>query len=149
MSFHKVVIEGRLGSDPESRFTPSGTQVTNFSVATDTYVSKREGSSCPDGWKESYSGKGYVLTTWWKVSAWGKLAEIANQHLAKGREVYIEGEVTGTAVNGSNYPRIWNASDGTPRASFEVRANEIQFIGSRSDNGQAEAPAEESPEIPF
>ena len=156
--YHKVVLIGNLGQDPEMRYTPSGTAVTNFSVATTTTVSKERTPECPDGWKESFNGKNWQLTTWWRVTAWRQLAETCNQFLAKGRQVYVEGEVNGTAANGSQYPRVWTGNDGVPRASFELTARTVRFIGSRGDRVEgisAEGPEEPPPgfveenDIPF
>jgi len=157
--FHKVVIIGNLGRDPEMRYTPSGTAVTNFSVATSTRISKETNPECPDGWKESYSGTSWELTTWFRVTAWRQLAEMCNQYLAKGRTVYVEGELNGTAENGSRSPRVWTGSDGVPRSSFEITARTVKFLGGRGDRteggGGAEGPEEPPPgfveenEIPF
>ena len=144
--YHKVVLIGNLGQDPEMRYTQGGTAVTNFSVATSTTVSKERVPECPDGWRESYNGKNWQLTTWWRVTAWRQLAETCNQFLSKGRQVYVEGEVNGTAVNGSQYPRVWTGNDGVPRASFEVTARTVRFIGSRG--GQTESLEPEGPEEP-
>jgi single-strand DNA-binding protein len=157
--FHKVVIIGNLGQDPEMRYTPSGTAVTNFSVATTSRISKQTNPECPDGWKESYNGNSWELTTWFRVTAWRQLAELCNQYLAKGRTVYVEGELNGTAVNGSRNPRVWTGSDGVPRSSFEITARTVKFLGGRGDRtegmGGAEGPEEPPPgfveetEIPF
>lgn len=157
--FQKTTIIGNLGSDPEMRYTPAGVAVTNFSVATTTKISKESNPNCPDGWKESYNGSGWELTTWWKVTAWRSLAELCNQYLAKGRTVYVEGEVNGTAINGSQYPRIWVGDDGNPRASFELTARVVKFLGGRGDSQSSGAPTEdeqapppgfvEENEIPF
>lgn len=154
---HKVVLLGRLGGDPETRFTPSGVQVTNFSVATSARISKESNPDCPDGWKESYSGKAWELTTWFRVSCWRGLADVADKYLKKGREVYIEGEVHGMAVNGSQNPRVWTGNDGVPRASYEVTARTLQLIGGRDGNGGGHTPQDEDEppgyqepgEIPF
>jgi single-strand DNA-binding protein len=156
--YHKVVLIGNLGQDPEMRYTPSGTAVTSFSVATKTSISKERTPECPDGWKESYNGRNWELTTWWRVTAWRQLAETCNQFLQKGRQVYVEGEVNGTAVNGSQNPRVWTGQDGVPRASFEVTARLIKFVGGRgaqADDADASAPEEPPPgfveenDIPF
>jgi single-strand DNA-binding protein len=156
--FHKVVLLGNLGQDPEMRYTPSGTPVTHFSVATRTSVSKERTPDCPDGWKESYNGRNWELTTWWRVTAWRQLGETCNQFLSKGSQVYVEGEINGTAVNGSQYPRIWTGSDGSPRASFEITARVVRFVGARGERveGISSEGAEEPPpgfveeeEIPF
>jgi single-strand DNA-binding protein len=157
--FHKVVIIGNLGRDPEMRYTPSGTAVTNFSVATTTRIGKQTNPECPDGWKESYNGNSWELTTWFRVTAWRQLGELCNQYLAKGRTVYVEGELRGTAVNGSQSPNVWTGSDGVPRASYEITARTVKFIGGRGDRtegmGGDEGPEEPPPgfveesEIPF
>ena len=144
--FHKVVLIGNLGGDPEMRYTPSGTAVTNFNVATTTSVSKERSAECPDGWKESYNGRNWELTTWWRVTAWRQLAEMCNQYLSKGRTVYVEGEVNGTAANGSQYPRVWTGNDGVARASFEITARTVKFLGGRGE--RAEGAAYDEPEEP-
>ena len=160
--YHKVTILGNLGGDPEMRYTPGGTAVTNFNVATTTKVSKTrngEAVSCPNGWKESYNGKNWELTTWWRVTAWRQLAETCNQFLHKGSQVYVEGEVNGTAINGSQNPRVWTGNDGVAKASFEMTARLLKFVGSRgarSEGGTSYDEPEEPPpgfveesEIPF
>ena len=144
--FHKVVLIGNLGRDPEMRYTQGGTAVTNFSVATTNRISKQSNSECPEGWKESYSGNSWEITTWWRVTAWRQLAELCNQYLAKGRTVYVEGEVNGIAVNGSRNPKVWTGSDGVPKASFEITARTVKFIGGRG--GQTESLGPEGPEEP-
>lgn len=139
MSFHKVTLIGRLGGDPQMRYTPDGTPVTNFSVATSQVVSKDRTPTCPSGWKESYNGKNWELTTWFRVACWRGLAETTNQYLAKGREVYIEGVLNGDADNGSQNPRVWSGDDGVARASYEITARTVQFVGGR-DNGNGGPP---------
>lgn len=157
--YQKVTLIGNLGRDPEMRYTPSGTAVTNFSVATQKTVSKERTPECPNGWKESYNGKNWELTTWWRVAAWRQLAEMCNQFLTKGSQVYVEGEVNGTAVNGSQNPRVWTGNDGVPKASFEVTARTVRFLGGRGEKaeggGSFEGPEEPPPgfveenDIPF
>ncbi|NIV33066.1 MAG: single-stranded DNA-binding protein [Anaerolineae bacterium] len=142
--YHKVVLIGRLGGDPEMRYTPSGTAVTNFSVATSTRISKENTPECPDGWKEAYNGKAWELTTWFRVTAWRGLAETTNAYLAKGRQVYIEGELNGTTADGSRYPRVWTGQDGVPRASFEITARTVKFLGSSNGNS-SDAPQQDEP----
>jgi len=144
--YHKVVIIGNLGRDPEMRFTPAGVPVTNFTVATTNRIGKEQNPECPDGWKESYNGRSWELTTWWRVTAWRGLAETCNQYLSKGRTVYIEGEVRGVAVDGVQNPRVWTGSDGVPRASYEITARTVKFLGGRGDRG--EAAGVEGPEEP-
>jgi single-strand DNA-binding protein len=144
--YQKVVLIGNLGGDPEMRYTPSGTAVTNFNVATRTSVSKERTPECPAGWKDSYNGRNWELTTWWRVTAWRQLAETCNQFLHKGSQVYVEGEIRGEAVDGRQNPRVWTGNDGTPRASFEVTARMVRFIGARGE--RAEGTASEEPEEP-
>jgi len=110
--YQHVVIVGNLGRDPEMRYTPSGVPVTTFSVA----VSKR--------WK-SQDGEMHEKTTWFRVTAWRKLAELCNQYLSKGRQVLVEGEVEASA---------WKGQDGEPRATLELTANNVRFLGTRADS---------------
>jgi single-strand DNA-binding protein len=127
------------------RYTPSGTPVTNFSVATDTKISKvRNGEDvpCPEGWEESYNGKSWSLTTWWRCTAWRGLAEVVNQYAKKGTQVFIKGEIKGEATNGTQYPRIWTGNDNVPRASFEVTVRVFKLLGS-GGNGGAPAPRDQ------
>lgn len=117
--YHKIIIAGNLGRDPEMRFTPSGVAVTNLNVATNrTYTNS--------------SGDQVKETIWFRVSVWGKQAEACQQYLSKGRQVLVEGNLLGDE-NGN--PRIWNRQDGTPAASFEVRAQTVRFLGGRNDTG--------------
>jgi single-strand DNA-binding protein len=154
--FHKVIVLGNLGKDPEMRYTASGTAVTNFSVATTTKISKEKKPECPEGWKDGYNGRNWELVTWFRVSCWRGLAETCNEYLRKGSQVYIEGEVNGEASSGSQNPRVWTGNDGVPRASFEITARLVKFLGGRGDSGNGGHPVEEAPpgfveedEIPF
>src|SRR5215510_2152514 len=80
MSFNKITIVGYLGRDPELRYTPQGTAVCNFSVAT---TEKRRNAR----------GETEEHTIWFRVTAWGRQAEVANEYLAKGRQVYVDGRL--------------------------------------------------------
>lgn len=137
--FHKVILVGNLGRDPEMRFTPSGQAVTNLNVATNRRYTDSSGEQREE-------------TVWFRISVWGKQAEACNQYLSKGRQVLVEGRLVADE-NGN--PRIWNRQDGTPAASFEVNAQTVRFLGGRSDTGGfgADESAESSPlsedEIPF
>jgi single-strand DNA-binding protein len=113
--YHKVTIAGNLGRDPEMRYLPDGTAVTNFSVAVS------------DGWGENKK------TIWFRVTAWRKTAELANQYLSKGRKILIEGRLTVDPNTGG--PRIWTRQDGTVASSLEMTADNLVFIDSRSDSG--------------
>ena len=142
--FQRVSIIGYVGQDPEMRYTPDGTPVTNFSVATRQAVSKERTPDCPTGWQESLNGKNWELTTWLRVTAWRRLAETCNQYLSKGSQVFVEGELRGEAINGSQNPRIWQGNDGVHRASYEVTARMVKFMGRRDNGGSA--PNEPPPE---
>jgi len=135
--FHRITLIGRVGQDPEMRYTPEGVAVANFSVATTTQVKKQTDTGerpCPQGWKESYNGKYWEVTTWWRVSCWRGLADTVVQYLQKGRQVYVEGEVRGVAEDGVLNPRVWFTTDGTARASFEITARTVKFLGSSSNS---------------
>lgn len=142
--FHRVTLIGRVGQDPQMRYTPDGVPVTNFSVATTIMRNKERTPDCPNGWKESYNGRNWELTTWWRVTCWRDLAETVNSYLSKGRQVFVEGEVSGDAANGSLNPRVWTGNDGVARASFEITARTVKFLGGR-DEGTAGAPVSEPP----
>ena len=143
--FHKVTLIGRLGGDPEMRYTAAGTPVTNFNVATTSKISKEKTPECPNGWKESYNGNAWELTTWFRVSCWRGLAEMCNQYLAKGRQVYVEGELNGEANNGSQNPRVWTGNDGVAKASFELTARTVKFLGGNGSGNGDSAPQSEEP----
>ena len=109
---NKVTIIGNLGSDPEMRYTPSGQSVTQFSVATNRRYTAADGERREE-------------TEWFRVSTYGRQADVANQYLTKGQQVYVEGRLRSSAYVGR---------DGQPRASLDVHASDIQFIGSRRDS---------------
>jgi single-strand DNA-binding protein len=138
--FHKVILVGNLGRDPEMRYTPSGQPVTNLSVATNRTYTDNAGSQVKE-------------TVWFRVTVWGKQAEAVHQYLRKGRQVLVEGRLN---PDDNGNPRIWNAQDGTPRASFEVTAQTVRFLGGQGDAGAAAAAdepglgaPETEDEIPF
>ena len=134
---HEITIIGFVGQAPQMRYTEDSTPVTNFSVATRQDVSKEPCQECPSVWKESLNGKNWELTTWFRVSAWRGLSESVNQYLDKGSQVFVEGELRGEASDGSQNPRIWQGNDGEHRASFEVTARTVKFLGKREGNGGA------------
>ena len=109
MSLNKILIIGNLGSDPEMRYMPSGDPVTSFSVATNRRYRTRDGEQREE-------------TEWFRVNAWGRLAEITNQYLTRGSKVYVEGRLQS---------RSWQGQDGQTRFSNEIRASEIQFLDPR------------------
>ena len=140
---HEVTIIGFVDQEPQMRYTEDGTPVTNFSVATRQVVSKERAEHCPQGWKESLNGKNWELTTWFRVSCWRALATACNEYLEKGSQVYVKGELRGEAVEGTQNPRIWVGQDGEARASYEITARTVKFLG-RRDNGSG-APIGEPP----
>jgi single-strand DNA-binding protein len=121
--YQRLVLVGNLGRDPEMRYTPNGTAVTQLSVAT----SRK--------WTDA-SGQLKEETAWFRVSVFGKQAETCNQYLAKGRKVLVEGDLVVDEKTGG--PRVYQRKDGTYGASFEVRATTVRFLspkGEGSDNG--------------
>jgi len=134
--FQKLTIVGNLGVDPELKFLPSGEAVTTFSVATNRT------------WKTKDGAKGEE-TAWFRISVWGKSAEACSQYLHKGSKVFVEGRLTPDKETGG--PRVWEANDGTHRASFEINALEVKFLDSKGD-GEAKPQQSQTAtedEIPF
>lgn len=124
-SFNRITIVGYLGRDPELRYTPQGTAVCNFSVATTERRKDR-------------SGEFQDVTTWFNVSLWGTRAESSSQYLSKGKLVYIEGRLT---------QREYQDRDGNTRASLDVNASDLQFIGPRGeDSPSSRGEAQEKPQ---
>jgi len=108
---NKVMIIGRLGQDPEVRYTGGGQAVANFNVATsENWTSK-------DGQKQE-------RTEWHRIVVWGRLAELCKDYLKKGRQVYIDGRLQ---------TRNWDDRDGKKRYVTEIIANSVQFLGSNTD----------------
>ncbi len=130
--FSSLIIVGNLGRDPELRYMPDGRPVTNLSIATNRVYSNAAGEQVKE-------------TLWFRVSVFGKQAESCNQYLAKGRLVLVEGRLQGDRETGG--PRIWTGQDGSPRASFEVVANTVRFLGGRGEGGpQMNAAGQGQPE---
>jgi single-strand DNA-binding protein len=131
--YQNTIVVGYLGRDPEMRYTPSGAAVTSFSMATTRKWTNQDGSP---GEK----------TTWFRVTAWRKLAETCNQYLTKGRLVLVEGEIDASA---------WTPQDGgDPRATLELTARNVRFLGRREgaayDDSQGSSAGEVSEDaIPF
>lgn len=118
---NKVILIGRLGQEPELRYTGSGTAVCNLRLATD------------DSYRDSDDNL-VERTEWHNVVAWARLAEICNEYLDKGSQIYVEGRLQ---------TRQWEDRDGNTRYSTEVVARNVQFLDSRGGGG---APPEEAPE---
>ena len=114
---NKVILVGNLGQDPEVRYMPNGSAVANFSVATS------------ESWKDKQTSEQKYRTEWHRVVVFGKLAEIAGEHVKKGAQVYLEGQLQS---------RKWQDQSGQDRYTTEVVINPIggtlQILGSPSDN---------------
>ena len=129
---NKAIVVGNLGRDPEIRYTPSGQAVANFSVAT------------TNRWKDKNSGEMQEHTEWHRIVAWGRLAEICGEYLARGRQVYIEGRLQ---------TRSWE-KDGVTRYTTEIVATEMKMLGSREagdtfrPSGPEQAPEYSGPPLP-
>ena len=117
---NKVMLIGNLGRDPEMRYTPSGRPVTTFSVATNR------------SWKSS-DGERRNETEWFNIVAWGNLAEICNQYLKKGHQVYIEGRLQS---------RSWEDDDKKKHQTTEVVAKEMVMLGDKRKEESGESSAE-------
>jgi single-strand DNA-binding protein len=116
VSFNKIIVVGNLGRDPELRYTPQGTPVCSFTVATNEKRKDR-------------AGEMQDVTTWFRVTLWGRQAETASQYLAKGRPIYVEGRLR---------VEEWTDRDGKQRYTLEVQATDMQFIGGgRTDEAAA------------
>ena len=132
--YQNTIVIGHLGDDPKMKYTQTGQAVTEFSIATTRK------------WK-SADGEDKEKTTWFLVSVWGKQAESCNQYLAKGRLVLVEGDIE---ANG------WIDKEGKPRASLDLRARNVRFLGGGrtaqgedAGAGERTAAAGEEGDIPF
>ena len=112
--YNKAILIGRLGQDPEMRYTPSGKAVTNFSIATNSK------------WKDK-NGNLQEETTWHDIVCWGKQAEFVGEYCSKGRLVFIDGEIRKNS---------WEDKNGQKRISVEINARTVQLLDSRSSEGE-------------
>ncbi len=122
VSVNKIIVIGNLGSEPEMRFTPNGRPVTSFSVATNWRYTTADGERREE-------------TEWFRVVTWGKLAELCNQYLGKGRLVYIEGRL---------HSRTWDGQDGQKHFSNEIVADRVNFLDRQGAAAVSEDKAGES-----
>ncbi len=104
---NKIIVIGNLGRDPEMRYTPSGQSVTSFSIASNRRYT-------------TASGEQREETEWFNVNAWGRMAELCNQYLTKGRQVYVEGRL---------HSRTYEGRDGQMRFVNEINLTDVQFLG--------------------
>lgn len=116
MSMNKILIIGNVGREPQMRYTPKGTPVTSFSVATSR--------------RYTVDGEQREETQWFNVSAWNRLAETCNQYVVKGMKVYVDGRLSS---------REWVGQDGRTRTSLEVNAFDVQFLNRPGDSGAGQA----------
>ena len=116
---NKVILVGRLGKDPETKYMPSGDAVTSFSIATS------------ENWKDKQTGEKREKTEWHNIVAFRRLGEICGEYLRKGSQVYLEGRLQ---------TRKWQAQDGTDRYSTDIVANEMQMLGGRGADAAVTAP---------
>ncbi|HPI93080.1 MAG TPA: single-stranded DNA-binding protein [Deltaproteobacteria bacterium] len=123
-SVNKVILIGRLGKDPEMRFTPGGRAVTNFTMATNEY------------WTDQ-NGERQERTEWHRIVTWGKLAENCAKLLGKGKQVYIEGRLQ---------TRSWDDRDGNKRYTTEIVANAMQILGPMEGGGDRSVSGDEGGE---
>ena len=125
---NKVILVGNLGADPETRYTPSGSAITNVRLAT------------TESWRDRQTGENQERTEWHRIVFFNRLAEIAGEYLRKGSQIYIEGKLQ---------TRKWQDQSGQDRYTTEVVANEMQMLGgrpsgSRSEFGQPSASSQSS-----
>jgi single-strand DNA-binding protein len=123
-SINKVILVGRLGRDPELKYTASGTPFCRFSMATD------------DSWTDKGSGERTERTEWHNIVVWDKLAEICNNYLTKGKLVYIEGSLQ---------TREWDDQEGNKRKTTEIRARDMMMLGGPGEGGGSRRPSGPSP----
>ncbi len=129
---NKVILVGRLGKDPEVRYTPSGAAVANFSLATS------------EEWKDKNTGEKQERTEWHRIVAWRRLGEICGEYLRKGSQIYIEGKLQ---------TRSWEDRDGNKRYTTEIVAQNMQMLEAAGKGGKTESvegsfPTEEPISIP-
>jgi single-strand DNA-binding protein len=116
---NKVIAIGNLGKDPETRYLPSGAAVCNFSIAVS------------ESWKDKQTGEQKERTEWMNIEVWGKAAEACQQYLSKGSQCYVEGKLQTDK---------WQDKDGNDRWTTKVRADSVQFLGSKGDGSRAAPP---------
>ena len=121
---NKVILVGNLGQDPDTRYMPSGSAVTNLRIATN------------ESWKDKQTGEKKDKTEWHTVVMFGKLAEIAAEYLKSGSQVYVEGKLQ---------TRKWQDKEGSDRYTTEIVANEMQMLGGKNAGAQREDAAPERP----
>lgn len=132
--FHTLLVVGNVGKEPEMRYTPSGQAVTTFSVATNRQYTDSGGEQIKE-------------TVWFRVTTWGKQAEVNNQYVKKGMKILVEGRLEPDKSTGG--PRVFEKKDGSHGATFEVTASVVRFLSSADgeSHGAPVSPVDE--DIPF
>lgn len=120
-SVNKVILVGRMGADPETRYMPNGDAVANIRLAT------------TESWKDKDSGEKKEITEWHRVVFYRKLAEIVGQYLKKGSAVYVEGRIR---------TRKWQDKEGQERYTTEIEANEMQMLGGKQGQQESSEPSQ-------
>jgi single-strand DNA-binding protein len=120
---NKVIIVGRLGNDPEVRYTPNGQAVANFSVATS------------DNWTDKNTNEKKERTEWHRIVVWGRLAELCKDYLSKGRQVYLEGKLQ---------TRSWVDKSDNKKYTTEIIANQLQFLGDAKGKQESDSSYDQS-----
>jgi len=128
--YQNTIVVGHLGRDPEMRYTPDGTPVTSFNIATTRKWTNAEGQQ-------------QEKTTWFRVTTWRKLAETCNQYLSKGRLVLVTGDIDVSAWN--------DKTSGEARATLELQARTVRFLSPKGEKAKVaeEGAPEAEEEIPF
>jgi single-strand DNA-binding protein len=132
--YHTLVFVGRLGQDSEMRYLADGKAVTSFSVATDRSYKNADGNQVK-------------ITTWFRVSVFGRQAESCNQYLNKGSMVLIEGTLNPDKKTGA--PRVWTSQSGTTGASYEVIAQTVRFLSTKQERESGRSETIDESDIPF
>jgi single-strand DNA-binding protein len=136
MTYQQITIVGNVGRDPELKYTQTGTAVTDFSLAVNSSY-------------KTAAGEQVDRTTWYRITCWGKVAEIVSRYVKKGKQVLVIGDrIEANAYTGK---------DGEARASLDVTANTVRFLGNKNDNGASDNAPEynandispDGEEIPF
>lgn len=132
--YHTIIIVGNLGHDPEMKFTPTGQQVTKFSIATSEQYTNKEGEKVKK-------------TIWFRITTWGKQAEVCNEYLKKGSRVLVEGRLT---ADESGNPKAYKKKDDSPAANFDVTASTVRFLSSiQKGEEHTEQVAETEEDLPY
>ncbi len=131
--YQRLILVGNLGRDPELRYSPNGIPFASFPVATNHKWTDPE-------------GKAQEETVWFRISVFGKQAEVCNEYLTKGQKVLVEGTLMADENGG---PRVYDRKDGSKGASFDVRASSVRFLSAKTakESLAAVAEAKEEPDL--